>query len=135
MDLNSLPIFAMMNKRMGWLTKRQEILAQNIANSDTPGYRPSDLAKQKFRDMLRASSNTSIHLQKTSGAHIDVSRKASQFRNAPTKDTYETAPDGNSVVVEEQLMKVSETEASYRLATNLYSKHVKMIKIALGKDR
>lgn len=135
MDLNSLPLFAMMNKRMGWLTRRQEVLAQNIANSDTPGYQPSDLTRQNFRDMLRTSSSTGIDLRTTSGAHIDVSRRTSQFRNSRAKEVYETAPDGNSVVVEEQLMKVSETEGSYRLVTNLYSKHVKMIKIALGKDR
>lgn len=134
MDLNSLPLFAMMNKRISWLTKRQEILAKNIANADTPGYQPSDLQPQKFRDMLQ-KTGAGLEMQKTTGGHIEQRRRNIRFRADEQKQTYETAPDGNSVVVEEQLMKVSETQGGYRLATNLYSKHVKMFKIALGKDR
>lgn len=49
MDMNKLPIFAMVTQRMAWLTKRQEVPAQNIANADTPGYRPRDLTAQSFR--------------------------------------------------------------------------------------
>jgi len=134
MDLNSLPIFAMMTKRMGWLTKRQEILAQNIANADTPGYRPNDLRPQKFRDLLHRTG-PGLKLSKTSAGHIEQQRRNIQFRAEQEKEPYETAPDGNAVVVEEQLMKVSETQGNYRLATNLYAKHVRMFKIALGKDR
>ncbi len=134
MDLNSLPVFARMNKHMAWLTKRQEILAKNIANADTPGYRPSDLVPQKFGNMLRKAS-VGLEMQKTTSGHIDQIRRVAHFRANAEKKTYETAPDGNAVVVEEQLMKVSETQGSYRLATNLYAKHIKMFKIALGKDR
>ncbi len=134
MGLNNLPIFAIMNKQMAWLTKRQEVLAQNIANADTPGYRPQDLLPLKFRDMLRPSQR-GLEMKQTSAAHMSQMLRKSAFRDAEQKETYETAPDGNAVVIEEQLMKVTENQGSYRLVTNLYRKHVNMIRIALGKGR
>lgn len=135
MDLNDLPIFAMMTKRMAWLTKRQEVLAQNIANSDTPGFRPSDLMAQNFRGMLGSSSGASMELRQTNSGHIAPTKRPQAFREAKQKETYETSLDGNAVVIEEQLMKVSETQGNYRLATNLYRKHVEMFRAALGRGR
>lgn len=134
MGLNNLPIFAIMTKQMAWLTKRQEVLAQNIANSDTPGYRPQDLIPLKFRDLLRPMQR-GLEMKQTSGAHIAQTLRRSAFRDAKQKETYETAPDGNAVVIEEQLLKVSANQGSYRLVTNLYRKHVNMIRIALGTGR
>ena len=49
------------------------------------------------------------------------------------KKTYETAPAGNSVVVEEQMMKLSQTQADYNQMVNLYRKHVDMLKTAIGR--
>ena len=53
MDLKGLKIFAMMQERMGWLAKRQEVVAENIANADTPAYRPKDLKELDFSRHLR----------------------------------------------------------------------------------
>jgi flagellar basal-body rod protein FlgB len=47
----------------------------------------------------------------------------------------ETSPNGNSVVLEEQMAKLSETEISHRLTTNLYKKHLNMLKMAIGGRR
>ena len=135
MGLSNLPIFAIMTKQMAWLTQRQEVLAQNIANSDTPGYRPRDLVPLKFRDLLRPTVLRGMAMKQTSSAHISATQRRTGFRGATQKQTYETAPDGNAVVIEEQLMKVSENMGSYRLVTNLYRKHVNMIRIALGTGR
>lgn len=45
MNLKSMPLFGLMGRRMAWLTQRQMVLSQNIANADTPGYKPKDLRK------------------------------------------------------------------------------------------
>ncbi|NQU72144.1 MAG: flagellar basal body rod protein FlgB [Rhodospirillales bacterium] len=133
MDLSDIPIFKMMNKRMGWLTHRQQILAQNIANSDTPHYKPSDLKSQNFSRFLRPSVPRK-QMATTSAHHIAPTHKSSNFRAEKSSGTYETSLSGNSVVVEEQLMKVSETQGGYRLATNLYQKHLNMLKSAIGRE-
>lgn len=132
MDLTNLKLFQMATKRMDWLSKRQQVLSQNIANSDTPGYGPKDLKKLKFHDLLRPQMKRST-LQKTSSMHIEAMHKNPKYRNDSKKETYETAPAGNSVILEEQLTKVSETQANHRLASNIYTKQVAMLKIALGR--
>ena len=72
-------------------------------------------------------------LNKTSSMHIEATRNAAKYRNSSDKSVYETTPGGNSVVLEEQLTKVAETQANHRLASNIYSKHISMIKLALGR--
>ena len=138
MDLTKLTLFSMVTKRMGWLIKRQEVLAHNIANSDTPKYRPHDLKPQTFRKFLKATPTPVVHrpeMRLTSAAHLEPTVRPARFRQQDDKDTYEIAPAGNAVILEEQLMKVNETQGNYRLATNLYEKHVGMIKAAIGRDR
>jgi len=135
MDLNRLPLFSMLTKRASWLDKRQEVLARNIANADTPGFTPRDLKPQDFRSLLTAPAAPRGGLVQTSGTHIGPSKAQAKWAAEKAKETYETAPDGNAVVLDEQLMKVSETQANHRLALNLYSKHVAMLKAVLGRDR
>lgn len=135
MDLTNIPMFKTVLGRMGWLGKRQEVLAQNIANSDTPGYTPRDLKKQEFGSLLKPRISTP-GLRMTSAAHMQPIGPSSASTDQGKRDrhTYEVAPVGNAVVLEEQLMKVAETQGEYRLATNLYAKHVKMLKQAIGRD-
>ena len=134
MDLRDLAIFSMASRRMSWLGKRQEVLAHNIANSDTPRYRPQDLKPQNFSKFLRPSVPPT-RLKSTQANHIMPQRGNPRFRADKVRETYEIAPAGNAVVVEEQLMKVTETQSNYQLATNLYKKHLSMIRTALGRDR
>ena len=135
MDLNKLPIFALMGRRMSWLTQRQTILAHNVSNADTPDFKPQDLTKQSFRNMLNGTSTPMVTMHRTSASHIQPMREPDTFRSDKAKETYETTMSGNAVVLEEQLMKVSETQGAYNLATNLYRKHVKMLKLAIGQER
>jgi flagellar basal-body rod protein FlgB len=135
MDLSKSPIFSLMGRRMSWLTQRQTVLAHNISNADTPHFKPLDLTKESFRKMVNGAAQPSVSMQRTSASHIQPIHKPDDFRKDKSKETYETALAGNSVVLEEQLMKVSETQGAYNLATNLYRKHVKMLKMAIGQER
>ena len=134
MDLRNLAIFSMATRRMSWLGKRQEVLAHNIANSDTPRYRPQDLKAQDFSKFL-SPSVPQTQLKTTQANHVLPPRGTPKFRAHKDKETYEVAPSGNAVVLEEQLMKVTETQSNYRLVTNLYEKHLSMIRKAIGADR
>jgi flagellar basal-body rod protein FlgB len=55
-----------------------------------------------------------------------------KFEIKNSRDMYETAPSGNAVILEQQLIKNAETVTDYQLMTNLYRKHVSMFKMALG---
>jgi flagellar basal-body rod protein FlgB len=135
MELDKSPLFALMGRRMNWLAQRQTLLAHNISNADTPSFKPLDLTKESFHRMLSGTRLTTVSMARTSESHIMPVREPEPFRKDKSRDTYETALAGNSVVLEEQLMKVSETQGAYNLATNLYRKHVSMLKMALGKQQ
>jgi flagellar basal-body rod protein FlgB len=134
MDLQQMPLFKMIGRQMNWLSKRQEVLAHNIANSDTPKYRPHDLKELDFSRFLRPQAPMTP-MAVTNTSHMEAIRKPPRFRDEKDRDTYEVAPAGNSVVLEEQLMKVQETQAKFRLATNLYTKHIKLLKSAIGYEK
>jgi flagellar basal-body rod protein FlgB len=131
-DLFKIPLLQRMTDRMAWLGAREKVLAQNIANSDTPGYQPKDVVPLDFGD----------HLQKLAPVEPERTNPQHMVGTVPPKDavgskkqktTYETAPAGNSVVIEEQMMKMSQTQADYNEMVNLYRKHIDMLKTAIGR--
>ncbi len=132
MDLTNLKLFSMTAKKLDWLSKRQIVLSQNLANADTPSYAPRDLKALGFRDLLRRKT-VRQGLEQTNTMHIAATRKPPKHSFDSKKDTYESSPGGNAVILEEQLTKISETQANQRLASNIYSKQVALLKMALGK--
>ncbi len=132
MDLGKLPLISMITSRMAWLGRRQQVLAHNVANSDTPGFRPLDVKPLDFHGLAQSEARR-VELSATDGRHLAGRRPAPRFREETQEQTHETSPAGNAVVIEEQLAKVAETVMDYQLMTNLYRKHVNMIKTALGR--
>tara|TARA_B100000575_G_scaffold286221_1_gene282646 strand:- start:689 stop:1096 length:408 start_codon:yes stop_codon:yes gene_type:complete len=135
MDLNKLDIFRLTNGKMGWLSERQTVLAQNIANADTPGYRAKDLRTPDFSAMLGVGRN--IPVAKTSKGHLMGTVARTDFRTIQEKsrDVYEMNPNDNGVIMEEQLIKVNDSNMNYKLVANIYKKNLSMFKIALGVNR
>ncbi len=135
MDLNNISLFSIVKKQLAWLTQRQEILTQNIANSDTPMYRPKDLRKFSFKDMIRRQS-MQLNVTATLPGHLPGRRRRIRdFDTVVDRRPFETAPNGNAVVLEEQMVKMSETQISHKLTTDLYKKHLNMYRSAIGKGR
>lgn len=142
MDLGEIPIMAALKSRMRWLTTKQAVIGQNIANADTPGYRPNRLKDQDFSDLVRAAGNTDVKapsspaMKTTSARHISVGSGSSlPINSARTdKEVFETSPNENSVVLEDQLIELAETQIEYSMITNLYRKNMQMMKTALGRS-
>jgi len=131
-DLNGITLFAMAKKRLNWLGQRQEVLSQNIANADTPKYQSRDLKPFNFKELLRRES-AQLNMAASSSSHLTGRQKRIRdFAEDRNLKAFETAPAGNSVVLEEQMAKIGETGANYKMTTGLYSKHLGMIKSALG---
>lgn len=132
MDVFQLKLFQRLGERLGWLNARQTILSQNIANADTPGYTAHDIKPLDFGQHLAGVE--SVTPMRTSSMHL-VGTMPTQgaFGDAKSRPVYEATPVGNSVVLEEQMMKVTQTQSDYQLMTNLYRKHLDMIRMALGR--
>ena len=134
MDLSNVPLFNIVKKRMAWLGKRQEVISQNIANSDTPKYKARDIKGFKFKELIRKDSSR-VAMAATDADHLRGQKKRiSEFGVGEVRSPYETAPNGNSVILEEQLGKMSESSINYRLTTELYKKHIGMLRSALGRN-
>jgi flagellar basal-body rod protein FlgB len=133
MDLGKTALFEMMKGRFAWLSQRQQVLARNIANADTPGYRPRDLEPFGFGDMVRSQAGH-LDMEMTSPVHLGGQRRPEHaFSERQNRRPFETAPAGNAVILEEQMAKVNETSVAHKLTTELYRKHLGMIRMALGR--
>jgi flagellar basal-body rod protein FlgB len=133
MDLGKLSLFKIMGARMGYLAERQKLLSENIANADTPHYRPSDLKPMNFQAVLRGDQR--IKMAVTNQIHLAGTGAQSAFKaeKAAFGKAYETSPNGNSVVLEEQMLKVADLQSNYQLTTNLYQKNISMLRTAIGQ--
>ena len=126
-------ILDLLSTRQGWLAARQAVLAQNIANADTPGWQARDVLP--FARMLGglAGSASPLALASTGGADIaGTSQAAGQDVPDRPVPSYETTPTGNGVVIDEQMEKLAATEVDHQLATDLYKRYVQMMRTALG---
>jgi flagellar basal-body rod protein FlgB len=133
MDLGKLTLFKLVGARMSYLGERQKVLAENIANADTPQYRPSDLKKLDFQGILRGDQR--LKMAATHNVHLQGAAHQNRFavEKTPLGKTYETSPNGNAVVLEEQMLKVADVQSNYALAANLYQKNIAMLRTAIGK--
>ena len=133
MELTDLPMFGLIRNRMNWLGQRQQVLSQNVANADTPSYRARDLKEFDFREVLDSSRRRQmgVTLDRTNIAHSlgTSSSGRSEFSSGEVRDAYETAPDGNAVVLEEQMIKMSESVTNHGLMTQIYKKQLAMFKM------
>ena len=126
MDPTDIGLFRLAERRLHWVDQRQAVLARNVANVNTPGFKARDLSP--FASAL-ASQGTSMSV--TDPAHLTVPSSTASSREQPGNGK---APNGNTVAMEEQLGKVAETSSTQELVTNLYHKYQGLFRIVLGRN-
>lgn len=133
MPISDIPILSMLRTKMQWHQERQRLLSENVANAETPNFRPRDLVPPKFDDRQPAAGAT-LTLASTDPSHITGagSGGTGQFEQARQRN-YQVRPTGNAVSLEDEMLKVAANQMDYQAATSLYSKSLGLLKIALGK--
>lgn len=132
MDVPGIPLMAMLRQKMTWLNARQDILSQNVANADTPAYVARDLREMDFGETLKMEVRGG-RMVTTNARHITIApTQMSKFEDYETPDQ-EANPNGNAVSLEQEMIKVSETQAQFAAAANLYAKTITMMKTAIGR--
>jgi flagellar basal-body rod protein FlgB len=130
-----IPFFNVLRQRMSWLDQRQSVLSQNVANADTPGYEAQDLKPLDFERLMQEQSSSaqfSPSLSVTDPRHIAIATPGgTEFSQEDSADT-EANPTGNTVSLEQEMIKVSDTTAQYQAASNLYAKALNMMRTAIG---
>jgi len=135
MTTQNIGLFKAIAAKMGFLDKRQSVVAQNVANADTPAYQARDLVPVDFSSVLKAATGDtrSVQMQTSHPMHMPVAYELANPKNREQKFTYEVAPAGNAVILEEQMLKASETTLDYNLMTSLYQKNIAMLRMAIGQ--
>jgi flagellar basal-body rod protein FlgB len=113
-------VFALAEKRLQWIDKRQDVLARNIANVNTPGYMARDL--KPFGEFLAQSTAAA-------GAGTNTLKQPSQDRTVA-----EESLDRNTVSLDSQLEKVADNDTAHQLAMNLYKTYQNLFRTAIGRS-
>ena len=128
MPVSDIPILSMLRTRMQWHQERQRVLAENVANADTPGFRPNDLKEPTFE----TTPGAALGLVRTAGNHLDIAGGTSRF-DMQRNGGYEIRPAGNAVSLEDEMMKVAQNQMDFQTAAQIYSQGLALIKTALGR--
>ena len=131
MAISDLPILSMLRTRMHWHQERQRVLAENVANADTPRFQPRDLVAPNFDP--RRPPTSELALTRTSSAHLGGAAGGNRFQTDRGNGGFEARPSGNAVSLEDEMMKVAANQMDYQAATTLYSRSLGLVKTALGK--
>lgn len=133
MDPTAIPLLQMLKSRLGYLSNRQSLVAQNVANVDTPGFKPSDLTPFSFK-VAQAAQGAGAPAR-TQAKHLSGTLVTTSAGGARVKEKAdsETTLDGNGVVLEEQMMKMAEARTNYDAAISFYQRSMGLLKLAARK--
>jgi len=110
-------------------SKRQAVVAANIANADTPGFKARDIAPfsktyQQFTDELP--------LRATRAGHFGAVPRPAIFDSMIVKGA-EASPNGNTVSLEQEMTKGVKLRQEYDLALGVFRKSMDILKLSLGR--
>ncbi|MBP7001952.1 FlgB family protein [Amaricoccus sp.] len=110
-------------------TARQGLVAENIANADTPGYRARDVAD--FASTLEEGPGFAART--TRAGHMDLADGDPRFEAREVAAFGAETPNGNSVSLEDQMVRGAEVRQSHDLALGVYRKTMDILRTSIGK--
>jgi flagellar basal-body rod protein FlgB len=134
-DIVQDPMIDTITSYMTRLSKRQQVVASNIANIDTPGYRTKDIS---FHATLQELMEPGPQRLGTSNpGHEGVNQW--QF-NPVEAEVFEvpglpSRPDRNNVDIDREMLKLSETSFGYSLMAQMLKGKFRTIASAINEGR
>ena len=129
-----------LTRSMQALSQRQQVIAQNIANSETPGFMARETMAPDFAELLSAQGDSGAprvarpQVRISSGMAALGARQPDGGSIIADADTGETRPDGNNVGLEDQMLKMGQVQSDFAAATSIYRKQMGMLKTATGRN-
>lgn len=114
-------MFPVLEDLLSWTSRRQQALAANVANLDTPGYRAKDYSFQQEMQ--------SLNMTATSGKHIAPVEDASKARMYEV-DTNVKA-NGNSVNLERELTEITKNGLQYVTLVQYLNQRLRTLRAAI----
>ncbi|MFD1328415.1 flagellar basal body rod protein FlgB [Mycoplana ramosa] len=126
--MQPIQFFELASRQAEWLSVRQSVVAGNIANANTPGYRAKDVSP--FQSVLE---NTGIRMAATNPMHFTEGSLSSEITEVePNKDVGEQI-SGNTVGLAEELMKQGQVKREFELNAGLVKVYHRMMLMTVRK--
>lgn len=130
-DLN---VFALASARMAHATQRQAVVARNVANADTPGFKAKDT--ESFASFLAERAGDGTAAKATRPGHAGWSAAAVHRPAAVVEAaSRDEKPDGNTVSLESQMVASAELRHDFDLANAVYGAGLGLVRAVLGRGR
>ncbi len=126
---DKLEIFRMAIGLASHAAARQNVIAKNVANADTPGYRSQDISP--FSKIYR-DNDGDIELRNTRPGHLSAPA-TDRFGFTPVTTTDPASPNGNSVSLETEMVRAAEVRQEHEMALSIYSTSLNILRASLGK--
>jgi flagellar basal-body rod protein FlgB len=133
MSVMGIGLLSALADKMRWSQTRQGLLAQNVANAETPNYRGRDLKAYSFAEQMDGLRPSPLSTVVTDTSHIAVaSADDGDGFTAHNLNSFEITPEGNGVTLEDEMMKVTNNQMDYQAVTSLYTRSLALIRTAIG---
>jgi flagellar basal-body rod protein FlgB len=107
-------LFSLIERQQSWLSSRQALVAQNVSNANTAGYRAVDLVP--FAKVLDRSA---LQMSGTNGMHLQTSTSDLASGLGKPSAGWEVSYSGNSVNLEQEMIKAGDIRGAYSLDTSI----------------
>lgn len=107
-------VFQLASQRTQWLSARETLIAGNVANANTPGYRSTDL--QPFSAVL---DSTQVTMATTNPLHMTPTEQELTAARVVENESADETISGNSVHLEDEMMKLGDVNREYTMSTNI----------------
>lgn len=134
MGFGGITLFTALAEKMKWHQTRQGLLSENVANAETPGYRGRDLQAFRFEEHVRRVTAPQVQTALTAPTHIAGKGIVSEAFRGTAANSFEITPDGNGVTLEDEMMKVTANQMDYQTVTTLYTRSMRLLRTALGRQ-
>ena len=112
--MSQVYLFALASQRTQWLSTRQSLIADNVANANTPGYQARDLPP--FSAVL---DHTQVSMATTDPAHMTPTQSDFDPARPEDEDGANATLSGNSVNLQDEMIKLGEVSREYSETTNI----------------
>ena len=122
--MSPIQLFSIASQHNHWLSARQATIAGNVANANTPGYKALDI--QPFE---MAVNEARLAMAVTNPAHLAPAATAANAPATGARDAaaWEITHSGNSVSIEQEMMKAGEVNRAFRINANVIKAFHRMI--------
>jgi flagellar basal-body rod protein FlgB len=125
--MSQIHLLSLASQQAAWLSVRQSAVADNIANANTPGYKPQDV--EPFERAVDRAAGGGLML--SSARHFDIGGAGLRRPSLTSKDGWEVAPSGNAVSLESELIKADEVNRAYALNTGIVKSFHRMLMLSV----